>query len=95
MKIVFGTTNKRKIEDLQNLINALNLDIEVLGINDIGWNIEYKSSEIEKVLREVVNQPSVVDIKKNNCKKTKEKNLWTVRAKKVADDLTKAKRLVM
>lgn len=38
MKVVFGTTNKRKIEDLQNLINSLKLDIEVLGMNDIGWD---------------------------------------------------------
>jgi XTP/dITP diphosphohydrolase len=38
MKIVFGTTNKRKIEDLQNLINSLKLDIQVLGMNDIGWD---------------------------------------------------------
>ena len=38
MKIIFGTTNKRKIEDLQNLINSLKLNIEVLGMNDIGWD---------------------------------------------------------
>ena len=38
MKIVFGTTNKRKVEDLQNLINSLKLNIEILGMNDIGWD---------------------------------------------------------
>ena len=38
MKIIFGTTAKRKIQDLQNLINSLNLNIEVLGMNDIGWD---------------------------------------------------------
>ena len=38
MKIVFGTTNKRKVEDLQNLINSLKLNIEILGMNDIWWD---------------------------------------------------------
>lgn len=38
MKIIFGTTNKRKVEDLQNLINCAKLDIKVLSIDDIGWD---------------------------------------------------------
>ena len=38
MKLIFGTTNKRKTEDLQNIINEMNLDIEVIGMEDIGWN---------------------------------------------------------
>lgn len=38
MKLIFGTTNKRKIEDLQNTINEMNLDIEVLSMKDIGWD---------------------------------------------------------
>lgn len=37
-KIVFGTTNKRKVEDLQNVINKMNLDYEVLSMDDIGWD---------------------------------------------------------
>ena len=38
MKLIFGTTNKRKTEDLQNIINELNLSIEVLSMADIGWD---------------------------------------------------------
>jgi XTP/dITP diphosphohydrolase len=38
MKIIFGTTNKRKVEDLQNIIDKMNLDIEVISMNDIGWD---------------------------------------------------------
>jgi len=38
MKIIFGTTNKRKIDDLQNIINELKLNIQVLSMSDIGWN---------------------------------------------------------
>ena len=38
MKLIFGTTNNRKIEDLQNIINEMNFDIEVLSMEDIGWD---------------------------------------------------------
>lgn len=38
MKLIFGTTSKRKVEDLQNIINEMNLDIEVLSMEDIGWD---------------------------------------------------------
>lgn len=38
MKIIFGTSNKRKIEDLENIINNLKLDIEVLSLSEIGWD---------------------------------------------------------
>ena len=38
MKLIFGTTNKRKTEDLQNIINKMKLDIEVLSMEDIGWD---------------------------------------------------------
>ena len=33
MKIIFGTTNKRKAEDLKNIINRLNLNLS--GWDDI------------------------------------------------------------
>jgi len=38
MKIIFGTTNERKVKDLQNIINFFNFDIQVLSMNDIGWD---------------------------------------------------------
>ena len=51
MKLIFGTTNKRKVEDLQNTINKMNLDIEVLSMEDIGWDrgeIEENGTTIEE-----------------------------------------------
>lgn len=51
MKIVFGTTNERKIEDLKNIIKELNLNIELLSISDIGWDrgeIEENGNSIEE-----------------------------------------------
>ena len=51
MKLIFGTTNKRKVEDLQNIINEMNLDIEVVSMEDIGWDrgeIEENGSTIEE-----------------------------------------------
>lgn len=50
MKLIFGTTNKRKVEDLQNIINEMNLDIQVVSMKDIGWDrgeIEENGSTIE------------------------------------------------
>ena len=38
MNLIFGTTNKRKVENLQNIINEMNLDIQVLSMEEIGWN---------------------------------------------------------
>ena len=38
MKIIFGTANKRKVQDLQNIINELKLNLEVLSMSDIGWD---------------------------------------------------------
>lgn len=39
MKVIFGTTNKRKIEDLQTIIDNNNLELEILTLSDIGWNL--------------------------------------------------------
>lgn len=38
MKLIFGTTNKRKTEDLQSIINEMSLEIEVVSMEDIGWD---------------------------------------------------------
>ncbi len=51
MNLVFGTTNARKVEDLQNIINELGLDIQVLSMADIGWDrgeIDENGSTIEE-----------------------------------------------
>ena len=50
-KLIFGTTNERKVEDLQNIINEMNLDIKVLSMKDIGWDrgeIDENGSTIEE-----------------------------------------------
>lgn len=51
MKLIFGTTNQRKMIDLQNIINEMNLDIQVIGMDDIGWDrreIEENGATIEE-----------------------------------------------
>lgn len=51
MKLIFGTTSNRKVEDLQNIIDKMKLDIEVLSMKDIGWDrgeIEENGSTIEE-----------------------------------------------
>lgn len=39
MKVIFGTTNKRKIRDLLDIIKNNQLDLEVLTLEDIGWDL--------------------------------------------------------
>ena len=39
MKIIFATTNNRKLEDLNNIITNNKLELEILSLNDIGWNL--------------------------------------------------------
>lgn len=38
MKIIFATTNIRKIEDMEKVIEKNKLPIEILTLNDIGWD---------------------------------------------------------
>ena len=38
MNIIFGTTNQRKVKDLQTIVDKLNLDINVLSMDDINWD---------------------------------------------------------
>ena len=47
MKVIFGTTNKRKIEDLQNIVNKMNLDILELSLDLHQDNPEVITTEYE------------------------------------------------
>lgn len=51
MKVIFATTNNRKLEDLNNVIAENNLELEVLSLTDIGWDrgeIEENGTTIEE-----------------------------------------------
>lgn len=39
MKIIFGTSNKRKTEDIRKVIEENHFDLEVLTLEDIGWDL--------------------------------------------------------
>lgn len=39
MNIVFGTTNARKVQDLQNVCSKLGIDARILSLDDIGWDL--------------------------------------------------------
>lgn len=39
MKLIFGTTNNRKLEDLLDIIKSNKYDIDVLTLKDIDWNL--------------------------------------------------------
>lgn len=38
MKVIFGTTNKRKLEDLEHIVKKHGLNLEILCLADIGWD---------------------------------------------------------
>ena len=51
MKVIFGTTNDRKAEDLMNQAKKMKMDLNVLSMNDIGWDlgeIDENGSTIEE-----------------------------------------------
>ena len=70
MKIIFGTTNERKVEDLQNIIKELNLDLELLSMKGVGWNrgeIEENGKTIEE--NSLIKANAIFDFcKENNIK---------------------------
>ena len=39
MKIIFGTTNSRKLADIKNVITQNKLNLEALSLKDINWNL--------------------------------------------------------
>ena len=39
MKVIFGTTNDRKVEDLMNQAKKMKMNLNVLSMNDIGWDL--------------------------------------------------------
>lgn len=39
MKIIFGTSNQRKTVDIRKVIEKNNFELEVLTLEDIGWNL--------------------------------------------------------
>ena len=51
MEIVFGTTSERKVKDLKNIANILGIDVNILGLDEIGWDrgeIEENGKTIEE-----------------------------------------------
>ncbi len=66
MKVIFGTSNNRKVEDIKKVIEQNHLDIEVLTLKDIGWNlgdIEENGTTLEE--NSLIKAQSIYDF----CKK--------------------------
>ncbi len=56
--------------------------------NNIGWSVRYTEEDLEKVLKEIAQNPSVLEKMTGQLTKARQENLWTERAKKVARDLS-------
>ncbi|MBE7082635.1 MAG: non-canonical purine NTP pyrophosphatase [Clostridiales bacterium] len=67
MKVIFATTNNRKLEDLNNIIFENNLDLQVLSLADIGWDrgeIEENGNSIYE--NSLIKANAVLDFCKEN-----------------------------
>ncbi len=53
----------------------------------IGWSIDFSAEAIERVFREIIREPELLDRVRNHCIKAKNDNLWICRARQVAEDL--------
>ena len=59
-----------------------------VALNNIGWSIEYKASEITAVLNKIIDCPQLLIDKQLACVQARAENTWTKRALKIAEDLT-------
>ena len=55
----------------------------------IGWNIAYSAKAIQRVFREIYEDPALLSQMRRNCRDAKAENLWTCRAEQVVRDLVK------
>lgn len=55
--------------------------------NQNGWVVSYDENEIRDLLNKIINDPTMLDQKKEKCRIAKKENLWMCRAQKVANDL--------
>lgn len=58
--------------------------------NNIGWTLPYNADAACELLNRIIKNPELISEKQCNSIKTKQKNLWTVRAKKVEQDLCRS-----
>ena len=54
---------------------------------DIGWNIACSAKAVQRVFREIFEDPALLPRLRMNCKAAKAENLWTCRAEQVVKDL--------
>ena len=57
--------------------------------NDIGWNIACSAKAVQRVFREIFEDPALLSRMRKNCRAVKAENLWTCRAEQVVKDLVK------
>lgn len=55
--------------------------------NSIGWTIEYKEEDLEKLFERLQQKASEINLKKENIKKIKAKHSWKARASQVQKEL--------
>ena len=71
MKVIYGTGNLRKVEQVKNFFKTQNVDLEIVSLKDIGFSeeIEENGETIEensmikaKAIKEFCNQNNINEI---------------------------------
>ena len=71
MKIIYGTSNSKKIEQVKNFFKTQNVNLEILSLKDIGFNeeIEENGETVEensmikaKAIKEYCNKNNINEI---------------------------------
>lgn len=81
----------KSFEYLANEIPAIATTNTAIGAfieaNGNGWTLPYNADAACELLNRIIKNPELISEKQLNCIKTKQENLWTIRAKKVEQDL--------
>lgn len=80
----------KSFEYLANEIPAIATTNTAIGAfieaNGNGWTLPYNADAACELLNKIIQNPELISEKHYNCIKTKQENLWTVRAKTVEQD---------
>jgi glycosyltransferase involved in cell wall biosynthesis len=55
--------------------------------NDIGWSVDYNSVSLMELIKKLSENKKLIELKKENIVKAKERNSWNVRALRVVSEL--------
>lgn len=73
--------------DLPMIVSKNTESEKFVNENDIGWAIEYNTVELEQLFSELYENKLLIQEKRENIYKIKNKHTWLERANRVINDL--------